>query len=86
MYSFHLVLSETTPRMIEESFKDMTSRGDIGIVLITQPCADKIRHTVNAFSKPVPAILEIPSKDCPYDVTKDSILSRVKHLVGQGGE
>jgi V-type H+-transporting ATPase subunit F len=29
-----------------------------------------------------PAILEIPSKDQPYDPTKDSILSRVKFMTG----
>ena len=62
--------------MIDDAFKDMTTRSDIGIVLITQTCAEQIRHTVNNFTKPIPAILEIPSKDSPYDVTKDSILRR----------
>lgn len=67
-------LAETTPKVIDDTFKEMTTRNDIGIVLITQTCAEQIRHTVNNFSKPIPAILEIPSKDSPYDVTKDGIL------------
>jgi vacuolar-type H+-ATPase subunit F/Vma7 len=27
-------------------------------------------------------VLEIPSKDKPYDATKDSVLQRVQHLMG----
>jgi vacuolar-type H+-ATPase subunit F/Vma7 len=32
--------------------------------------------------QPVPALLEIPSKDSPYDPNQDSLLTRVKHLLG----
>lgn len=32
--------------------------------------------------QPVPALLEIPSKDSPYDPNQDSLLRRVKHLLG----
>ena len=32
--------------------------------------------------QPVPAVLEIPSKDSPYDPNQDSLLLRVKHLLG----
>ncbi|KAF2294266.1 hypothetical protein GH714_008724 [Hevea brasiliensis] len=38
------------------------------------------RFLVDSYNKPVPAILEIPSKDHPYDPAQDSVLSRVKHL------
>lgn len=30
----------------------------------------------------IPAVLEIPSKDSPYDPNQDSLLNRVKHLLG----
>lgn len=40
--------------------------------------ADMIRHVLDRYDKAVPAILEIPSKDHPYDPTKDSILRRAK--------
>ena len=33
-------------------------------------------------AQPIPAILEIPSKEHPYDPAKDSILSRVKIMFG----
>ena len=34
----------------------------------------QVRHVLDAHTSPVPAILEIPSKDSPYDPSKDSIL------------
>ena len=37
-----------------------------------------IRHVIDGHDKPIPAVLEIPSKDHPYDPTKDSILRRAK--------
>lgn len=33
--------------------------------------------------QPIPAILEIPSKDTPYDPSKDSILSRVRGMFNE---
>ena len=52
------------------------------MVLISQYVADMIRPLVNRYTKAVPAVLEIPSKDHPYDPSKDSILSRVKFMFG----
>ena len=37
-----------------------------------------IRATVDSHNKSVPAILEIPSKEHPYDAAKDSILRRAR--------
>jgi len=37
-----------------------------------------IRHCIDSHLQPIPAVLEIPSKDHPYDPTKDSILRRAK--------
>lgn len=48
-------------------------------IVFTQ-VANMIRFLVDSYNKPVPAILEIPSKDHPYDPTHDSVLSRVKYL------
>jgi len=42
--------------------------------------ANMVRFMIDSYSKPLPAILEIPSKDHPYDPNQDSILSRVKHM------
>ena len=37
-----------------------------------------IRHVIDSHNDPIPAVLEIPSKECPYDASKDSILRRAK--------
>jgi len=39
-----------------------------------------IRHVIDRYTQTIPAILEIPSKEHPYDATKDSILRRAKVL------
>ncbi|KAK7336804.1 hypothetical protein VNO77_17352 [Canavalia gladiata] len=72
--------SKTTVKQIEDAFKEFTTREDIAIVLISQYVANMIRFLVDSYNKPVPAILEIPSKDHPYDPAHDSVLSRVKYL------
>jgi V-type H+-transporting ATPase subunit F len=79
----YLVVNEkTTVKAIEETFREFTSREDIAIVLINQYIASMIRHVVDNFKKPIPALLEIPSKEHPYDASKDSILSRVAGMLG----
>lgn len=50
------------------------------IISLTVQVANMIRFLVDSYNKPVPAILEIPSKDHPYDPAHDSVLSRVKYL------
>lgn len=45
--------------------------------------AERIRHSVDTFADPFPAVLEIPSKDHPYDPEKDSVLKRVRRLFGE---
>lgn len=37
-----------------------------------------IRHVIDNHTQPIPAVLEIPSKDHPYDASKDSILRRAR--------
>lgn len=53
-------------------------RDDIDIILINQNVAEIIRHIIDNHTAPIPAVLEIPSKDHPYDASKDSILRRAK--------
>ncbi|KAJ1296074.1 hypothetical protein BS78_01G271100 [Paspalum vaginatum] len=78
--NYLIVDNKTTVKQIEDAFKEFTTREDIAIVLISQYVANMIRFLVDGYNKPVPAILEIPSKDHPYDPAHDSVLSRVKYL------
>ncbi|CDP17303.1 unnamed protein product [Coffea canephora] len=78
--NYLIVDSKTTVKQIEEAFKDFTTREDVAVVLISQYIANMIRFLVDSYNKPIPAILEIPSKDYPYDPAHDSVLSRVRYL------
>ncbi|KIW95549.1 V-type proton ATPase subunit F [Cladophialophora bantiana CBS 173.52] len=76
--------AKTEKSQIEQAFNRYTKeRKDIGIVLINQHIAEQIRDTVDRFQDPFPAVLEIPSKDHPYDPEKDSVLRRVRRLFGE---
>ncbi|KAL5212059.1 hypothetical protein ABZP36_022906 [Zizania latifolia] len=78
--NYLIIDNKTTVKQIEDAFKEFTTREDIAIVLISQYVANMIRFLVDSYNRPVPAILEIPSKDHPYDPAHDSVLSRVKYL------
>jgi len=80
--NFLVVDAKTQVSAIESAFGDFTSRKDIAILLINQHIAEKIRPTVDKYQQAFPALLEIPSKDHPYDPSKDSILKRVQKLFG----
>lgn len=49
---------------------ELTTREDIAIVLITQNVAVQLQSVLEGYNSPLPAILEIPSKDQPYDSKK----------------
>lgn len=74
------IFSDTPVVDIEDCFKRFVKRDDIEIILINQNIAELIRHVVDAHNTVTPAVLEIPSKDHPYDPTKDSILRRAKGM------
>uniref|UniRef100_A0A8C9UJF2 V-ATPase 14 kDa subunit n=1 Tax=Spermophilus dauricus TaxID=99837 RepID=A0A8C9UJF2_SPEDA len=60
--------------------KQFLNRDDIGIILINQYIAEMVRHALDAHQRSIPAVLEIPSKEHPYDAAKDSILRRAKGM------
>ena len=72
--NFLIVDKDTPKQTIEEKFSAMLKREDIGIILINQNIAMDIRDLITAHTEVIPNILEIPSKDIPYDPQEDSIL------------
>ncbi|XP_016953795.1 V-type proton ATPase subunit F isoform X1 [Drosophila biarmipes] len=77
---FKCCFADTTPGQIEACFKKFLRRPDIAIILINQGYADLIRPTVDAHDLAVPTVLEIPSKQQPYEASKDSILKRAQSV------
>ncbi|KAF8078292.1 ATPase, V1 complex, subunit F [Lyophyllum atratum] len=78
--NFLVVDAKTQVSAIESAFQEFTARKDIAILLINQHVAEKIRPTVDKYQQAFPALLEIPSKDHPYDPSKDSVLKRVQKM------
>ncbi|KAJ5924019.1 hypothetical protein N7466_008206 [Penicillium verhagenii] len=82
--NFLVVDAKTETSEIERAFQSFTQeRKDVAVLLINQHVAERIRNSVDAFTDPFPAVLEIPSKDHPYDPEKDSVLKRVRRLFGE---
>mmetsp|Transcript_23527 Transcript_23527/g.36804 ORF Transcript_23527/g.36804 Transcript_23527/m.36804 type:complete len:121 (+) Transcript_23527:72-434(+) len=82
--NFLVVTPKTPVSQIEDSFNTFTSREDVAVVLITQTIAEQIRHLLDDYEAMIPAVLEIPSKDNPYDPTKDSVMQRIQKKMAVG--
>jgi V-type H+-transporting ATPase subunit F len=79
----YLVVHKTTPLPeIEEGFRAIMHRPDIGIVLICQHIANDIRHVIAEYTDALPCVMEIPSKDQPYDQDKDVVLQKINRSLG----
>jgi len=54
------------------------------ILLINQHVANMIRHLVTEHTENAkfPTILEVPSKEFPYDPAKDPVMRQVNHFLG----
>jgi len=82
--NYLVVDQKTDDATIEGAFDQFTrERKDIAILLINQHIADRIRARVDGFGEAFPSVLEIPSKDHPYDPEKDSVMKRVRKLFGE---
>eukprot|EP00923_Selenidium_pygospionis_P013751 GHVN01023732.1.p1 GENE.GHVN01023732.1~~GHVN01023732.1.p1 ORF type:complete len:128 (-),score=21.34 GHVN01023732.1:271-654(-) len=79
----YLIIDGKTRRVdIENAWKEFIERKDVGVILINQHVADSIRYLVDLHDVVIPTILEIPSKEHPYDKDKDSVMQRVKVFFG----
>jgi V-type H+-transporting ATPase subunit F len=83
--NFLIVKSDTKLQQVEEAFQDFSTRDDIGIILINQHIANDIRHVLKDYHQTIPTVLEIPSKEHPYDPEQDYIMQRVNLFLGGGG-
>lgn len=72
--NFFVVEKDTTDQEIEETVRGWLDRSDVGIVLISQAVAERIRNILIEHESVIPTILEIPSKGSPYEADKDTIV------------
>jgi len=82
--NFLIVTKDTSLGQIEVAFKTFIEREDIAVLLISQNIAEQIRNLIAEYAGIVPTILEIPSKDVPYEAEKDSILIKAARILYGG--
>lgn len=75
--NFLIVKQDTDLTQIETAFQDFSTRDDVGIILINQHIANTIRHVLKDYNATIPTVLEIPSKEHPYDPEQDYIMVSV---------
>lgn len=83
--NFLIVKQDTKLQQVEEAFESFSTRDDVGIILINQHIASDIRHVLKSYTATIPTVLEIPSKEHPYDPEQDTIMQRVNMFLGGGG-
>lgn len=79
-----IVKQDTKLQQVEETFQIFSTREDVGIILINQHIANDIRHVLKDYHATIPTVLEIPSKEHPYDPEQDYIMQRVNMYLGGG--
>ncbi|CAK82237.1 unnamed protein product (macronuclear) [Paramecium tetraurelia] len=73
---------ETDPKLIEATFQNFLKHPNIAVILVTQFVAENyLRHIINQYDAILPTILEIPSKEYPYEAKKDTIIQRAHRLL-----
>jgi V-type H+-transporting ATPase subunit F len=82
--NFLIVNPDTQQKVVEETFLGFSTREDVGIILINQHVANTIRHVLKNYTATIPTVLEIPSKEHPYDPEQDYIMQRVNMYLGGG--
>uniref|UniRef100_A0A8I5U1N1 V-type proton ATPase subunit F n=1 Tax=Pongo abelii TaxID=9601 RepID=A0A8I5U1N1_PONAB len=78
--NFLVVEKDTTISEIEDTFRQFLNRDDTGIILINQYTAEMLQHALDTHQHSIPTVLEIPSKEHPYEAAKDSILCRARGM------
>ena len=79
--NFLIVTKDTAQSQIETAFQKMLSNPQMGIIMISQNIAESIRNKITEHEEVLPTIMEIPSKDVPYDPTKDFVLCKAARML-----
>ena len=82
--NFMIIERNTTDEEIDACMRGFLARPDIGIVLISQGAAERIRNVIVEHESTIPTILEIPGDDAPYDPEKDTIVVRAAKILWGG--
>ena len=76
--NFLKVNSQTKNEQIEEFFHSLVTNKNIGIILISQDIADRIRDTLDAYNEIIPTVLEWAKNNDIYINPKLTLNKRLK--------
>ena len=82
--NFMIIERNTTDEEIDTTLRGFLNRPDVGIVLISQGAAERVRNVIVEHEATIPTILEIPGDDAPYDPEKDTIVVRAAKILWGG--
>ena len=82
--NFMIIERNTTDEEIDTTLRSFLNRPDVGIVLISQGAAERVRNVIVEHEATIPTILEIPGDDAPYDPEKDTIVVRAAKILWGG--
>lgn len=69
-------------QMVENTFDRFLKDSSISVILLTQEVSEKfLREKITKREEIYPVILEIPSKEKPYDPVKDVVIQRAHRLL-----
>lgn len=82
MRVLHIVDVESTQQLVETTFKRFLRDPNIAVILLTQEISEKfLKELVQGHEGISPVILEIPSKEMPYEPKKDIVMQRAHRLL-----
>ena len=71
-----------TQANVENNFDRFLTDSSISVILITQEVSEKyLKEKITKREEIYPVILEIPSKEKPYDPVKDMVMQRAHRLL-----
>ena len=82
--NFMIVERDTKDEDIDKTLRGFLQRPDVGIILISQGAAERVRNVIVEHEETIPTILEIPGDDAPYDPEKDSVVVRAAKILWGG--
>lgn len=71
-----LINLDVDDEQLKNAYLNMLNRKEIAIIAVASNCATRIQSTIAATKRILPAVLEIPTKECPYNIDEDKLALR----------
>ncbi|KAA0152808.1 hypothetical protein FNF27_06640 [Cafeteria roenbergensis] len=76
------VTLETAQATVEAAMERMLADESLGIIVLSQAVAGRVRHLLTRHTATLPTVLTLPDKGSSYEPLQDPIMARVSQLLG----